>query len=137
MYLERALQAWLGFVQPVNVDLYFVAGEIAEAARLGATWRCRVMFSVRVAETATLGGVAPINVAVARKTRRRDWRIYVVPMFQTRIHQDGAFRIQVEEEETIFKRGNAPSEAISGRVTYTTAAAILYAGLALGEEGCL
>ena len=43
----------------------------------------------------------------------------------------------VEEEETIFKRGKAPSEAMSGRVTYVTAAAILSAGLALGEEGCL
>ena len=37
---------------------------------------------------------------------------------------------EVEEEETIFKRGKAPSEAMSGRVTYATAAAILYAGLA-------
>ena len=36
----------------------------------------------------------------------------------------------VEEEETIFKRGKTPSEAMSGRVTYATAAAILYAGLA-------
>ena len=46
----------------------------------------------------------------------------------------------VEEEETIFKRGKAPSEAMSGRVTYriyATEAAILYAGLALGEEGCV
>ena len=31
----------------------------------------------------------------------------------------------VEEEEIIFKRGKAPSEAMSGRATYTTAAAIL------------
>ena len=69
LYLERVLLAWLGFVQPVNVGLYFMAGGITEAARLGATWRCRVMFSVRVAETATLGGVAPINQAVAGKTR--------------------------------------------------------------------
>ena len=61
--------AWLGFVQSVNVGLYFMAGRIAEAARLGATLRCRVMFSVRVAETITLGGVAPINLAVAGKTR--------------------------------------------------------------------
>ena len=36
----------------------------------------------------------------------------------------------VEEEETVFKRGKAPSEAMSDRVTYATAAAILYAGLA-------
>ena len=46
----------------------------------------------------------------------------------------------VEEEETIFRRGKAPSEVMSGRATYTTAAAILYAGLAagvLGEDGCL
>ena len=33
----RTLLAWLGFVQPVNVGLYFMAGGIAEAARLGAT----------------------------------------------------------------------------------------------------
>ena len=46
-----------------------MAGEIAEAARLGAIWICRVMFSVRVAETAALGGVAPINQVVAGKTR--------------------------------------------------------------------
>ena len=61
--------AWLGFVQPVNVGLYFMAVETAEGARLGATWRCRVMFPGRVAETATLGGVALNNLAVAGKTR--------------------------------------------------------------------
>ena len=33
------------------------------------------MFSARVAETATLGGVAPINLAVAGKARLRDWRM--------------------------------------------------------------
>ena len=69
LYLERALLAWLGFVQPVNVGLYFMAGGTAEAARLGATWRCRVMFSVRVAETVTLRGIAPLNLAVAEKMR--------------------------------------------------------------------
>ena len=53
----------------MNVGLYFVAGGTAEAARLGATWECRVMFSVRVAETATFGGVAPIRLAVAGKAR--------------------------------------------------------------------
>ena len=45
----------------------------------------------------------------------------------------------VEEGYTFFKRGNALSEAVSGRATYTTAAAILYASLAAGflrEEGC-
>ena len=31
--------------------------------------RCRVMFSVKVAKTATLGGVAPIDLAVVGKTR--------------------------------------------------------------------
>ena len=41
-----------------------MAGGTAEAARLGATWRCQVMFSVEVAETATFGGVAPINLEV-------------------------------------------------------------------------
>ena len=49
-------------------------------------------------------------------------------------------KFEVEKEETIFERGKAPSEAMSGRVTYTTAAAILYAGLTagvLGEDGCL
>ena len=46
-----------------------MAGGTAEAARLGATWRCRVMLSVRVAETATFGGVVPINLAVAGKAR--------------------------------------------------------------------
>ena len=61
--------AWLGFVQPVNVGLYFMARGIAEAARLGVTWRCLVMFSVRMAETATLGGIVSINQAVAGKTR--------------------------------------------------------------------
>ena len=40
----------------------------------------------------------------------------------------------VEEEETIFKRSKAPSEAMSGRVAHTTAAAILYAGLAAGVK---
>ena len=38
-----------------------------------------------------------------------------------------------------FLRGKALSEAVSGRTTYTTAAAIPYAGLAAGllrEEGC-
>ena len=40
----------------------------------------------------------------------------------------------VEEEETIFKRGKAPSEAMSGQVTHATAAAILYAGLAAGVK---
>ena len=43
-------------------------------------------------------------------------------MFQTRIRQD-APEFGVEEEETIFKRGKAPSEAMSGRVTYATIAA--------------
>ena len=33
------------------------------------------MFLVRVTETATLGDVAPINLAVAGKTRWRDWRM--------------------------------------------------------------
>ena len=46
-----------------------------EAARLGATWRCQVMFSVRVAETAASGDVAPIHMAVAGKARWRDWRM--------------------------------------------------------------
>ena len=55
-------------------------------------------------------------------------------MFQTRIRQDRAFRIRVEKEEIIFKRGKAPSEAMSGRVTYETPAAILYAGLAAGVK---
>ena len=55
-------------------------------------------------------------------------------MFQTRIRQDRAFRIRVEEEEFIFNRGKAPSEAMSGIVTYTPATAILYAGLALEER---
>ena len=40
----------------------------------------------------------------------------------------------VEEEEIIFKRGKAPSEAMSGRVKYATAASILYAGLAAGVK---
>ena len=47
--------------------------------------------------------------------------------------------IGVEEGETIFKRGKAPSEAVSDRATNITVATILYAGLAaglLGEEGC-
>ena len=66
--------AWLGFVQPVNVGLYFMAGGTAEEARLGATWRRRViMLSVRVAKTATLGGVAPLNLAIAEKVRLSDW----------------------------------------------------------------
>ena len=46
----------------------------------------------------------------------------------------------IEKGETIFKGGKAPPEAVSGRATYTTAAAILYAGLTacvIGEEGCL
>ena len=34
-YLERSLLARLGFVQPVNVGLYFMGGGIAEAARFG------------------------------------------------------------------------------------------------------
>ena len=41
----------------------------AKVARLGATRRCRVMFSVRVAEIATLGGVVPNNLAVSGKMR--------------------------------------------------------------------
>ena len=39
----------------------------------------------------------------------------------------------------IFKGGKAPPEAVSGRATFTTASAILYAGLAagvLGEKVC-
>ena len=43
----------------------------------------------------------------------------------------------VKEGETIG--GKAPSEAMSDRATYTTTAAILYAGLTagvLGEKGC-
>ena len=51
------------------VGLYFIAGGTAEAVRLGATWRCRVMVSVGVAETATFGGVVPVNLAVAGKAR--------------------------------------------------------------------
>ena len=46
----------------------------------------------------------------------------------------------IEKGETIFEGGKAPPEAVSGQVTYTTAAAILYSGLTagvLGEEGCL
>ena len=46
----------------------------------------------------------------------------------------------IEKGETIFEGGKAPPEAVSGRVTYTTAAAILYAGLTTGvpgEEWCL
>ena len=52
-----------------DVGLYFIAGGTAEAVRLGATWRCRVMVSVGVAETATFGGVVPVNLAVAGKAR--------------------------------------------------------------------
>ena len=54
---------------PMNIGLYFMAGGTVEAARLGATWRCRAIFSVRVAEKVTFGGVAPINLAVAEKAR--------------------------------------------------------------------
>ena len=75
----------------MNVDLYFMAGGTAEAARLGATWRCRVMFSVKVAETATFGDVAPNNLAVAGK-RADAIGACVVPVFQARIRQDCAFR---------------------------------------------
>ena len=32
-------------------------------------------------------------------------------------------KLGIEEGETIFKGGKAPPEAMSGRVTYTTAAA--------------
>ena len=86
--------AWLGFVQPVNVGLYSMARGIAEAARLGATctWRCRVMFSIRVAETATLGGVA--RPGGCGKKRADAIGACVVAMFQTRIRQDRAFRIR-------------------------------------------
>ena len=65
----------------------------AEVARLGATRRCRVMFSVRVAKIATHGGVVPNNLAVAGK-RADAICACVVPMFQTRIRQDRAFRIR-------------------------------------------
>ena len=46
----------------------------------------------------------------------------------------------IDKGETIFKGGKTPPEAVSGRAIYTTAAAVLYAGLTagvLGEEGCL
>ena len=49
------------------------------------------------------------------------------------------FEIGVEEGETIFKRGKAPSEAVSDRAANTTEATILCADLAagvLGEKGC-
>ena len=59
----------------MNVGLYFMTGETAEAARLGATCRCRVLFLVRVTQTAILGDVSPINLAAAGKTRWRDWRM--------------------------------------------------------------
>ena len=67
-----------------------MAGGTAEAARAGATWRCRVMVLVRVAETDTFGGVAPINLAVAGK-RADAIGACVVPMFQTRVRQGRAF----------------------------------------------
>ena len=38
----------------------------------------------------------------------------------------------LRREKLFFKGGKAPSEAVSGPVTSTTAAAILYAGLAGG-----
>ena len=56
-------------VAGVGITPFFMARGTTEAARLGATWRCRVMFSVRVAETATFGGVALIHLAVAGKAR--------------------------------------------------------------------
>ena len=56
-------------LRPVNAGLYFMAGGTAEVARLGATWRCRVMLSVRVVEPVTFGGEASINLAVAEKAR--------------------------------------------------------------------
>ena len=74
----------------MNVGLYLMAERAAEAVRLGAlrvcpagcveaplmvgsgcgfcivTWRCRVVSSVRVAETTTPGGISSaINLAVA------------------------------------------------------------------------
>ena len=75
MYLEPTLLAWFELVQPVNADLYFFAGVTGEAARLGVTWRCRAVFSVRVAEAVTFGGKSPINLAVAGEARWRDWRM--------------------------------------------------------------
>ena len=45
----------------------------------------------------------------------------------------------LRKEKLFLKGGKAPSEAVSGRATYSTVAAILYAGLAadvLGEKGC-
>ena len=45
----------------------------------------------------------------------------------------------VEKREPVLKGGKALAEAVSGRATYKTAAAILYAGLAagvLGEKRC-
>ena len=52
---------------------------------------------------------------------------------------ESCVRVEVEAGETVFQGGKAPSEAVSGRATYTTATALLYAGLAAGvlrEERC-
>ena len=52
------------------------------------------MFSVTVAETTTFGGVSSaIDLVVARK-RADAIGACVVPMFQTRICQDRAFRVR-------------------------------------------
>ena len=83
-----------------------MARRTAEAARLGATWACRVTFSVRVAETATFGGIAPNNLAVAGKAYAIG--ACVVPMFQAQTRQIVRSENGVEEGETIFKGRKAP-----------------------------
>ena len=82
----------------------------------------------------------PLPWCLQLEPRRRQRRIFSFHVSKYRAVSVMCSELGIERGETIFEGGKAPPETVSGRVTYTTAAAILYsdrtAGV-LGEEGCL
>ena len=82
----------------------------------------------------------PFTLVSAARTAAAPTTHLFFPCLEYRAVSVMCSELGIEKGETIFEGGKAPPEAVSGRVTYTTAAAILYAGLTvgvLGEEGCL
>ena len=84
--------------------------------------------------------LSAITLASAVRTAAAPTAHLFFPCLEYRAVSVMCGELGIEKGETIFKGCKAPPEAVSGRATYTTAAAILYAGLTagvFGEEGCL
>ena len=89
------------------------------------TLKSRGRSSVRVAEVTIPGRISSaIILASAVRTAAAPKAHLFFPYLEYRVVSVMCGELGIEEGDTIFKGGKAPPEAVSGRATYTTAAAI-------------